>query len=121
MPNLTIRASHSLLDELDAEADEQTGGNRAAYVRELLENRHASDERADALEAELAECQSHVDDLETDLERCRRARRQLLEQRDEHGELVAAVERERSLEERRASAGVIQRFSWWLRGMSDDD
>lgn len=121
MPNLTIRASADLLSELDAEAEAATGGNRAAYVRSVLESRHSGDARADALESQLDECRAHADDLESELDRCRRARRQLLAQREEHGELVAAVERERSVAERRARAGLWTKLKWAVTGMPDDD
>jgi hypothetical protein len=59
--------------------------------------------------------------LETDLERARREKRQILDQREEHTELVRAVGEERSLAERQAAAGVATRAKWWLFGMGDND
>ena len=120
MPNLTVRADESLLADLDADAEER-GVSRAEYVRRELESRHESDERVAALESELAECQSKSADLETELERTKRAHRQLLDQREEHTELVRAVERERTLEERRASAGVLTRARWWFTGVPEEE
>lgn len=59
--------------------------------------------------------------LEQENERLRREKRLILEQREEHTELVRAVESERSLAERKASAGVLTRAKWWLVGMDDDE
>jgi len=42
-----------------------------------------------------------------------------LEEREEHSQLVAAVERERTLEEERAQAGVVTRAKWWLFGRDE--
>lgn len=113
MANLTIRAGDDLLAELDTEAEDETDGNRAAYVRQLLENRNECDERAAALESELADCRREC-------ERLKREKRQILDQRDEHRELVRAVEREQSLAEKRAQAGLGTKLKWALFGMKDE-
>jgi len=62
-------------------------------------------------------------DLQSENERLHRERRQILEQRDEHTDLVRAVEDRRTLERERAEAGLWTRFRWWVRGKppSDDD
>lgn len=112
MPNLTVRADEALLSALDSEADARDI-SRAEYVRRLLSNRHATDERIESLESELTECR-------TELERTQRAHRQLLDQREEHSSLVAAVERERSLEERWRRASWLTRRKWQLFGMNDE-
>lgn len=43
-----------------------------------------------------------------------------LEQREEHTELVRAVESERSLAERKARAGLLAKAKWMFFAMSDD-
>ena len=120
MANLTVRADDDLLDALDSEADER-GTSRAAYVREILRERHADDERVAALETELDECEAELDELRTECERLQREKRQILDQRDEHNELVTAVQEERSLEQRRARAGALTRFRWWAFGMDGEE
>lgn len=65
---------------------------------------------------ELDGCRERVRDLEQELERARREKRLILEQRDEHSQLVQAVEREQSLAEERAQAGAVTRAKWWLFG-----
>jgi uncharacterized protein YhaN len=70
---------------------------------------------------ELEECRDRVDRLEQELERVRREKRLLLEQREEHSQLVAAVERERTLEEERARASVVERAKWWLFGRDEGE
>jgi Arc/MetJ-type ribon-helix-helix transcriptional regulator len=65
-----------------------------------------------------------VNQLESELERCRRARRQLLEQREENKELVRYAESEREAAERREdrqSAPAWRRAKWWLFGTPDDE
>lgn len=65
-----------------------------------------------------------VNQLESELERCRRARRQLLEQREENKELVRYAESEREAAERREDrrgAPAWRRAKWWLFGTPDDE
>lgn len=109
MEQTTIRLPTELLEELSEEADER-GVSRSEHIREVLEER----ERIDELE-------QRVDELETELARVHREKRQVLEQREEHGELVAALQEERALEQRRAQAGVVTRAKWWLTGMPTDE
>lgn len=119
MASLTIRADDDLLDSLEDEAEER-GVSRAQHVREILRDRHGDADRVAALERKLDECKARADELETECERVRREKRQLLDQREEHQELVAAVQREQSLAERRARAGLWTKLKWSIRGMPDD-
>lgn len=109
MKQITLRLPEDTLDELEAEAEER-GVSRSEHIRDILDDRH----RVEQLEA-------RVDELETEVERQQRARRQLLEQREEHDELVAAVQEERSVERRRREAGVMTRAKWWLTGMPSEE
>ena len=61
---------------------------------------------------ELEQCRDRVERLE-------REERLILEEREEHSQLVAAVEREQSLAEERAQAGVVTRAKWWLFGRDE--
>lgn len=54
-----------------------------------------------------------VRELEQEVERLNRERRQLLEQRSENTELRRYVEDE----QRYRQAGLMQRLKWWVRGM----
>lgn len=113
MPSLTVRAEQERLDALDAEADER-GISRAALIREIIDEREARENELDALKSER-------DELETEVKRLRREKRQILDQREEHSELVETVAAEQSLAERRANAGVLTRARWWLVGMGDEE
>ena len=54
-----------------------------------------------------------VDELETEVDRLHRERRQLLEQRSENQELQRYVKDE----QRYRQAGLVQRLRWWIGGM----
>lgn len=72
-----------------------------------------------------------VTQLESAVERLRREKRLILEQREEHGELIEYVEREKTLQERRAeqqerrearqNAPVWKRGYWWVFGRGEQD
>lgn len=76
-------------------------------------------------EAEIEEIRQEHEEQIADLEReNERLQRQLIatnKRVEEHTELVRTVERQQSLAERKASAGVLTRAKWWLVGMSDDE
>ena len=64
-----------------------------------------------------------VDELEQEIDRLNRERRQLLEQREENQELVKFAEEQRSLvsEQRdRQNAPVWRRAKWWVFGGGQD-
>lgn len=112
-----MRTTVSLPDDLAAYVDDQRPSDEdsdAEAIRDAIR-------RAQDLEERVAELETEVDRLETELERVRTEKRLILEEREEHQELVRVVEREQSLEERRAQAGLAQRARWWLFGMDDDE
>ena len=91
-------------------------------VEELVENGEYSSKNA--VVQDWLERAEKVNQLESDLERCRRARRQLLEQRDENKELVRYAQNERDAAERReerSRAPAWRRAKWWLLGTPEDD
>ena len=119
MAQITLRLGEDLLDELDAEADEH-GVSRSEHIRDTLASRHEHEPNTDELQRVRAEYEDRIAGLEAELERAKRERRQLLEQREEHSDLVAVVEREQSLAERRARAGWWTKLKWSALGMPDD-
>lgn len=70
---------------------------------------------------EYADLEERVARLEAENERLRREKRLILEQRQEHTDLVRAVENDRTLAERKARAGLLTKAKWALFGMSDDE
>lgn len=107
MPTYSVRASGDLADEIEAFADAYDG-SRSDALRELLERGIA------------------YEDIQRERDRLQRAQTQLIEQREEHGELVAFAQEERSLaqrreerEERRArrrDAPVWLKLAWSIIG-----
>jgi Arc/MetJ-type ribon-helix-helix transcriptional regulator len=71
----------------------------------------------------IGEYEDRIADLERENERLQREHRQLLEQREEHQELVRHVEDERKERDHRRehrNAPVWRRAKWWMFGRSDD-
>lgn len=95
-----------VLQEIDAEST-------AGAVRECIE-------RAAAMQQRDAELQQRIEELERENQRLKNEKRTIIQQREEHTELVNTVERQQSLAERKASAGVLTRAKWWLVGMDDE-
>lgn len=126
-----MRTSVSLNDELTSYIEEtasSAGENNAEAVREVV--RHAKDleKRVADLEAtlderdeEIATLEQRIEELEIERERLQNEKRQILKQREEHTELVRQVERERTLAERKAQAGLGQRIKWAVFGMDDEE
>ena len=112
MEPITLRLQSNTLAEVDSEAEDR-GESRAEYIRELIEHRHD-------YEAKASEYEEKADELQREVDRLHRERRQILEQREEHTELVSAVKSEQSLAERKAKAGLGTRLKWWAFGMEDD-
>jgi len=97
-------------DALAAHVDAREASTDAGRVRRCIERSQ-----------ELDECRERVAELEQQVERLEREKRLILEQREEHSQLVAAVEQQRTLEQQRAQAGLATRVKWWLFGRDDDD
>lgn len=100
MGKISLRVSDSLLDELDAEANEN-GVSRSEYIRNTLASRSDSEE------------------LRRENERLRNEKRALIQQREEHTALVEYVEDEQRIQERREQRqqrNILRRAWWWLSG-----
>lgn len=102
MERLTVRVPEDLLEEIEDLADAEDVSTSEA-ARRLLRK---------GTEAEV---------LEQEAERLRREKRLILEQREEHTELVRQVRSDRTLAERKAQAGLLTKAKWALFGMSDDE
>jgi TolA-binding protein len=96
-------------DALVAHVDARDASTDAGRVRRCIERSQ-----------ELDECRERVADLEQEVERLEREKRLILEQREEHSQLVRAVEQERTLEQERAEAGLATRAKWWLFGRGEE-
>jgi Arc/MetJ-type ribon-helix-helix transcriptional regulator len=95
---VTLRESDlSLLDELSGDS----GGyeSRSEAVRAIIDGH------------------SEVNELQTQVERLQREKRMILEQREEHTDLIESIQREESRADRKARAGIFTRAKWWLAGM----
>jgi hypothetical protein len=97
-------------DALVEHVDARDASTDAGRVRRCIERSR-----------ELDECRERVADLEQQVERLQREKRLILEEREEHSQLVRAVEQEQSLAEERAQAGLATRARWWLFGRDEED
>ena len=97
-------------DALVAHVDARDAQTDAGRVRRCIERSQ-----------DLDECRERVADLETKVERLEREKRLILEQRNEHSQLVRAVEEQRTLEQERAQAGLATRAKWWLFGRDEGE
>lgn len=145
MDTVNLRMPEEMIEALDEEA-KRSDSTRAEIIRDAVEHRHVTPEvqdRYDSLREEYDELQAEYDTLrkeyesveaeyearieeiqdeyETEIERLNRERRQLLEQREEHTDLVTVVERQQSLQEQRAQASIFKRMKWSITGMPSSD
>jgi hypothetical protein len=97
-------------DALVAHVEGRDASTDAGRVRECIRRSQ-----------ELDACRERVADLEQQVERLGREKRLILEQREEHSQLVRAVEEQRTLEQERAQAGLATRARWWLFGRDEDE
>jgi TolA-binding protein len=106
---VTVRLSDALASHIDAvRHDSETSDAEA--VREAIRRSQR-----------LNDVEARVDELETEVERLKREKRLILEERDEKQELARYVEEERSAAQRRREAGLVTRAKWWLVGQDRDD
>lgn len=104
-PQISIRFDDATLDQIEERAESEDV-TRSQYVRDSI-----------AAREELAECRREN-------ERLQRRVRALIEQRDEHDELVRFAEEERIDRQRdreRRQANIVRRAWWYLAGTPSDD
>lgn len=87
--------------------------------RMLAEEAHENDASMSETARNYIQRGMDYDDIERDRDRLRSQIRTLIEQRENHTELVRAVQREQTLAERRAGAGIATRVKWWVLGDSE--
>ena len=108
---ISVTLDPSVVGELSDRVGEEYE-SRSEAVEDLLTTAFAADEQD-------RECEDRIAELEREVERLNRERRQLLEQREENQELVRFAESQRELaeyERERQKRGVFTRFRYWLTG-----
>jgi len=111
MEQITLRLPSDVISECESEA-EDADESRSEYLREVIKSRHDDAEEVDNLREE-------VNRLRTEVERLQNEKRQLIEQREEHEELVKWADRERTLQEEKLRAGIGRRLKWWVWGKDE--
>lgn len=114
MNRRTVGLEESQEETVERVKEERGLDSTAEAVRTIIDEYREHRERVADLERELEHERARADDL----------RRQLKETRareEEIGELVEYVETERSLQERKARAGLVTRAKWWAFGMDDEE
>lgn len=96
MEQITIRLPEDMLESLDDEAEEK-GRSRSEHIRDVLASRR------------------DLGELRTEVDRLRREKRQILDQREENSELARYVDEE--IEWRKAP--ITKRIKWWFTGKNE--
>jgi metal-responsive CopG/Arc/MetJ family transcriptional regulator len=102
MRQITVKLPDDTADLLEEIAADDFDGNRSEAVRTLLQRG------------------AEYDEIRQERDRLERQYRQLVEQREEHTELVEYVQQERTIEQQRRQAGIVTRTKWWLFGVNED-
>ncbi|RJS96617.1 ribbon-helix-helix protein, CopG family [Halococcus sp. IIIV-5B] len=90
----------------------------AAIIEELSSDGGPYESKSEAMRACIQQYE-RIEELERENERLRNEKRAIIEQRDEHSELVAYVEGERDLQEmerERRNAPIWRRIKWLIMG-----
>lgn len=110
MGRFSVSIDDDVQEEVEEWAEEYHDGNRSAAVEELLQHGLEYDDVVD-----------ERDDLEARLEDLRRQLAEVRSREDDVDEIVRYVEHERSIQERKARAGIVTRAKWFLTGMEGQD
>jgi metal-responsive CopG/Arc/MetJ family transcriptional regulator len=114
MKKVTFSLEEEQLEAVDEFQEEHDISSRSEAVRRLIGE-------YEELQRQYEELHTEYEQLETELEHERDRNRMILEQREEHDELVRYVEEERSAEQRWREAGIGQRIKWRLFGMDSEE
>lgn len=120
MPRFSISVDDDLNDYIEELADTDEYESKSDVVRALLRQGREVEDLDESL-ADLKARADQADDLETENDRLQRKLTEMNALRDEHQELVEYVEHERSLQERKARASLLERGKWWLFGYDEED
>jgi predicted transcriptional regulator len=110
MGRFSVSINDEVQERVEEVAEEDHDGNRSAAVETLLRRG-----------LEFEDVVNERDDLEARLEDLRRQLATVRSREGDVDELVEYVETERSLQERRARAGLMTRLRWFVSGMDDLD
>lgn len=123
-------AVRGLIHDLEGDIQEYEAELRDAYDQlqqceervqecedELTSTREEHEREIEELKAQYEE---RIESLETENERLHRQLAATNKRVDQHQELVRTVERQQSLAERKARAGLLTKTKWALFGMSDE-
>lgn len=114
MKQITLRVQSDVKESLESEATEHDQ-TLSEYMRTLISKRN--DDTVDGSEYERL--QAEHERVQTENDRLQRRVEALIQQRDEHRELVAYVEDERELQRERLSASLLTRSKWFLFGKQE--
>lgn len=115
-----LRDAYDQLQECEErvqEYEDELTSIRDEHEAEIEELKAEHESEMDNVKAQYEE---RIESLETENERLHRQLAATNKRVDQHQELVRTVERQQSLAERKASAGVLTRTKWWLVGMGDE-
>jgi len=122
-----MRTTVSLSEQNTAYVDQRADSedSNAEAIRSAVDRARRLEGRERAVAKDARERIEHhrdrVAELERELERVKNEKQVIIEQREENTELVRYAQRERSKQERLASAGVLTSIKWRLTGVPDDE
>ena len=114
MQKVTFSLEEQQLDRIDEYQEENDISSRSEALRRFIDD-------YEELHTEYEELHTDYEELQTELEQERNRNRLILEQREEHTELVKYVQEERTAEQRWREAGIGQRLKWRIFGMDNDE
>ena len=110
MQKVTFSLEEEQLDRIDEYQEENDISSRSEALRRFIDD-------YEELHTQYEELHTQCEELQTELEHERNRNRLILEQREEHTELVEYVQEERTAEQRWREAGLATRLKWRLFGM----
>jgi len=114
MQKVTFSLEDSHLEAIEEWQKENDIDSRSKALRRFIDE-------CEDLHTEYEDLHTKCERLQTELEQERNRNRLILEQREEHTELVNYVQEERSAEQKWREAGIGQRLKWRIFGMDNDD
>jgi len=114
MQKVTFSLTDDHLDTINEFQEENDISSRSEALRRFIDD-------YEELHTEYEELHTQCEELQTELEQERNRNKMILEQREEHTELVKYVQDERTAEQKWREAGIGQRLKWRLFGMDTDD
>lgn len=113
MKKVSVSVADRHIDRLEERQENGEAESRSEALRELLDEYDTVRTECDRLRTEYEELRTECDRLQDQLAAVN-------SRHDDVTELVEYVELERTLEQRRAQAGVFTRAKWWVFGMDGE-